>query len=156
MLGMSALMAARGVGALLGPYLGSLWAGRDPVRLRRGILLGFLTGAVGYIGLSMAPSLWVACLTVVLAHGGGSTIWVFSTTLLQFQTEDRFRGRVFSADFAFMVVSMSVASYSAGAFVDRGVPVRSVALATGLLTLVPAAAWWVALRLWREHGMEKR
>ncbi|HEX8985915.1 MAG TPA: MFS transporter [Bryobacteraceae bacterium] len=156
MLGMSALMAARGMGALLGPYIGSLWAGRDPVRLRRGILLGFLTGAVGYVGLSMAPSLWVACLTVVLAHGGGSMIWVFSTTLLQCQTEDRFRGRVFSADFAFMVVSMSVASYSAGAFVDGGVPVRSVALATGLLTLVPAAAWWWALRLWRERAAGER
>ncbi len=152
MLGMSALMAARGVGALLGPYLGSLWAGQNHARMRLGILFGFLLGAAGYIGLAAAPSLLVACLLAVVAHGGGSMVWVYSTTLLQFQAEDRFRGRVFSADFAFLVVSMSVASYSAGVFVDRGISVREVAFVTGLLALIPALVWVGLLRLWRDRG----
>ena len=38
-----------------------------------------------------------------LAHSGGSIAWVFSTTLLQKYTDDKFRGRVFSAEFAFMM-----------------------------------------------------
>jgi len=38
----------------------------------------------------------MAAVCAMLAHAGGSTVWVFSTTLLQLYTEDRFRGRVFA------------------------------------------------------------
>jgi predicted MFS family arabinose efflux permease len=141
MLGMAALMSSRGVGSLLGPYLGGLWSGQNRARLRLGVLFGFLVAAFGSLGLAAAPSLSIAVLMVILAHSGNSLTWVFSTTLLQFYTEDRFRGRVFSADFAFMVLSMSVASYLAGQFLDWGVPIRHIALWTGLLLFVPAA-WW--------------
>jgi MFS family permease len=150
MLGMSLLMGSRGVGALIGPLIGGYWAGSRHARLRRGILYGFLAGSLGYFGLSVAPSLWTACAAVVLAHAGGSVIWVFSTTLLQFQTEDRFRGRVFSADYASLVVTMSAASYAAGTLVDQGVPVRDMALFTGIFSLLPAGIWLFGLRLWRE------
>ncbi len=60
-----------------------------------------VTIGTGYFGLGLAPNVWVACLCIALAHCGGSTVWVFSTTLLQLNTEDRFRGRVFSADLGF-------------------------------------------------------
>ena len=87
----------------------------------------------------------MAILTVILAHAGGSTNWVFSTTLLQFHTEDRFRGRVFSADLGLCVLSMSASSYLAGAAIDLGVPARVFSVAMGLAMLVPAAAWAMAL-----------
>jgi predicted MFS family arabinose efflux permease len=148
MLGMSALLSSRGIGALLGPFCGGLWSGQNRSRMRLGILFGFLAGAVGFAGLAAAPSLGLAVLAVIVAHSGNSLGWVYSTTLLQFHTEDRFRGRVFSADFAFLVVSMSIASFLAGQFVDAGVPVRTVALWTGLVALVPAAAWGFGMRLW--------
>src|SRR5438309_6994791 len=95
MLGMSLLMASRGLGALLGPLLFASIAGHRESRLRMGIFFGFLADTAGYVGLSLAPNVWVASVSVVLAHCGGSAIWVFSTTLLQLNTEDRFRGRVF-------------------------------------------------------------
>ncbi len=79
---------------------------------------------------------------------------MFSTTLLQTQTEDRFRGRVFSADFAIMFLIMAVANYVAGVVVDWGVSVRVIALATGLLGLIPAVLWLFALRLWREPAVQ--
>ncbi len=148
MLGMSALLSCRGIGAFVGPFCGGLWSGQDRARLRLGILFGFLLGAIGFAGLSVAPSLGLAVLAVVIASSGNSLGWVFSTTLLQFHTEDRFRGRVFSADFAFMVLSMSIASFLAGQLVDWGVPVRTVALWTGLLALLPAAAWVFGMRAW--------
>jgi len=85
----------------------------------------------------------------VLAHAGGSTVWVFSTTLLQAQTEDRFRGRVFSAEFAFHMLSTSTAGYMAGLVVDLGARVRTVALATGLVMLIPLGAGSLLQRLWR-------
>jgi MFS family permease len=150
MLGMSLLMASRGAGALLGPLIAGYFAGQRQSRLRLGILFGFLAGALGYTLLGDAPVLAAACAAVVLAHAGGSTIWVFSTTLLQQQTEDRFRGRVFSTDFACLVLTMSIASYLAGILLDAGVPVRTLALLTGLVALIPALAWIFALRFWRE------
>jgi MFS family permease len=150
MLAMSALMAARGLGSLLGPYCGGIWAAQSHPRLRIGILFGFLLGCAGYFGLSAAPSLWLACLAMVVVNAGGSIGWVFSTTLLQHHTDDRFRGRVFSADFAFLVLSMSAASYLAGQLIDSGVSARRVALGAGLLALAPALAWLFGLRLWRK------
>ena len=150
MMGMSLLMASRGAGALIGPLIAGYFAGQRQPRLRMGILFGFLTGALGYVLLADAPVLAAACAAVVLSHAGGSTIWVFSTTLLQQQTEDRFRGRVFSTDFACLVLTMSIASYLAGVLLDAGVPVRTLALLTGLVALIPAVAWIFALRLWKK------
>jgi hypothetical protein len=148
-LGMSLLMGSRGIGSLVGPLAGSLLAGPAPHRLRQGILCGFLLAAAGYAWLAVAPTLPLACVAVVLAHAGGSTVWVFSTTLLQGQTEDRFRGRVFSAEFAFHMLSTSTASYLAGLAVDMGVAVRAVALASGVVLLIPLLAGVFLLRLWR-------
>jgi MFS family permease len=150
MLGMSILMGARGVGALLGPLFGSYWAGHKEPRLRSGILTGFLAGAAGYLVLGAAPAMWVAFGAVVLAHAGGSIIWVFSTTLLQKHTEDRFRGRVFSADYAFLVLTMSLVSYLAGVLIDFGLSVRTLATMTGIFGVAPAIAWGFALRLWKQ------
>jgi MFS family permease len=145
MLGMSLLMACRGVGAIVGAFVGSYWAGGSLRRMRLGILYGFLAGALGYLTLSRAPNLLIACTAIVLAHAGGSAIWIFSSTLLQLGTEDRFRGRVFSAEFGFSVVTMSLSSYSAGLLIDRSVPVSIVAAGVGLAMLLPAMVWGAAL-----------
>lgn len=117
-----------------------------------GIIAGFVTASAGYLALGFSPTLWAACAAVVLAHSGGSTSWVFSTTLLQLQTEDRFRGRVFSAEFSFNVVTLSAATYTAGWLTDSGWPVYSVAKLTGVVILVPAILWASVQRLWREPG----
>jgi len=146
MLGMSLLMGARGVGSLLGPFFGAMVAGNKESRLRMGILIGFLTGAVFYMALAGAGSLWLAVLLVTCAHAGGSMIWVFSTTLLHSYTDDRFRGRVFAADMGILTLVISVSAYLAGVAIDQGVGVRLVCAATGLLMLVPALAWGFALR----------
>jgi hypothetical protein len=86
----------------------------------------------------------------VLARGR-STIWVFSTTSSG-PDEGRFRGRVFSAEFAFSMLSMSTVSYLSGVLIDLGVSVRTVALGTGAVVLLPLLAWGLALRLWRGEG----
>ena len=55
-----------------------------------------------------------------VAGGGATSAWTFSTTLLQLQTEDRFRGRVFSADFSLLLFNMAIMSYVAGVLIDHG------------------------------------
>jgi MFS family permease len=149
MLGMSLLMASRGVGALIGPLVSNHFTGSHPARLRLGILFGFVTGCIGYLILGAAPSLPVACAGLIISHMGGSTVWVFSTTLLQLQTADRFRGRVFSAEFAFSMLTTSAVSYLAGTLIDFGLPAQTLATWTGLIVLVPAVAWAFALRFFR-------
>jgi MFS family permease len=145
-LGMSLLLGARGLGALFGPLLGARFAGHSDRKLRLGILWGYLITAIGYMALGGAANVWIACLCIMVAHGGGSTIWVFSTTLLQLHTDDRFRGRVFAADLAFVMLTIAVGAYLCGRFLDWGTSARVVATAVGILMLAPAALWAWAMR----------
>jgi len=139
MLGMSILLGGRGLVA-------ARWAGQSDHRLRLGILFGYLTIAFGYAVLGASRSVWMAAVCAMLAHMGGSTVWVFSTTLLQVHTEDRFRGRVFAADLGLGSLTFAVTAYLAGRFLDAGISARVVATSTGLLMLVPAAILAWALR----------
>jgi hypothetical protein len=150
MLGMSLLMGCRGIGALLGPIVATRWSGHDRRRFRLGIIAGFVTGAIGYLTLGLSGTLAGACVAVVIAHSGGSMCWVFSTTLLQLHTEDRFRGRVFSAEFAFHMLALSATTWTAGLLADRGISVYTLAQITALVVLVPGILWAAAQRLWRE------
>jgi MFS family permease len=143
MLGMSILLGGRGLGALFGPLISARWAGQHDNRLRLGILFGYITISVGYAVLGASRSVWMAAVCAMLAHAGGSTVWVFSTTLLQTHTEDRFRGRVFAADLGLGSLTFAVTAYAAGVFLDSGFSARIVATSTGLAMLIPASilAW---------------
>lgn len=154
-LSMSLLFGSRGVGSLVGSYFSGAWARNHESRMRLGITCGFILVAVSYAGLSLAPNIWLACLAVALGHAGTSIAWVFSTTILQDLTEDRFRGRVFSADFAGLFLSMSAVSYLAGRLVDQGASVRAIAFATGVTALLPAALWIRAQRYFRQSDALK-
>jgi predicted MFS family arabinose efflux permease len=150
-LGMSMLIGSRGVGALIGPLASARWANHRQSRLRLGILFGFLAVGAGYGILSGAGSLATACFWVMLAHCGGSTVWVFGTTLLQMNVEDRFRGRVFSAELGLSMLTLAAGAYITGLLLDHGVSPRAVALGTGVFMLLPAAAWVWALRTWDDE-----
>ena len=146
MLGMSILLGGRGLGALAGPLIAARWAGERDDRLRLGILYGYITVAIGYGMLGTSRNVWMAAACAMLAHMGGSTVWVFSTTLLQLHTEDRFRGRVFAADLGLGSLTFAVTAYLAGRFLDAGISARTVAIGTGVLMLIPTAILAWALR----------
>jgi predicted MFS family arabinose efflux permease len=145
-LGMSLLLGARGLGALLGPLMAASWAGHWRHRLEIAILWGYLGAAAGYTLLGVSGHLWEACLCVALAHFGSSIVWVFSTTLLQMQSEDKFRGRVFAADLGLSMLTIAAGAYLAGHFVDWGFAARHVASVAGMLMLIPAGLWGLAVR----------
>ena len=153
MLGMSILLGGRGTGALVGPLISARWAGQNDHRLRIGILFGYLTIAVGYGLIGVSHSVWIAAACAMLAHAGGSTVWVFSTTLLQLRTEDRFRGRVFSADLGLASFTFAITAYLCGRFLDFGIPARTMALGTGLFMLIPAGllAWVLRAARFRQY-----
>jgi len=139
MLGMSILLGGRGLGALFGPLISARWAGQNDHRLRLGILFGYLTIAVGYGLIGVSRTVWMAAACAMLAHAGGSTVWVFSTTLLQLRTDDRFRGRVFSADLGLASLTFATTAYLCGRFLDLGISARTMATGTGFFMLVPAS-----------------
>lgn len=143
MLGMSILLAGRALGALVGPLFAARWAGSRDQRLRLGILFGYLAVAAGYAEVGATRSVWLASLGAFVAHAGGSTVWVFSTTLLQLHAEDQFRGRVFSADLGLSSLSVATTAYLGGLFLDYGFSAHQVATGTALAMLVPAALFGV-------------
>lgn len=145
-LGMSLLLGARGLGALLGPLLAAPWAGHWKRRLEVAIFWGYMGAFAGYTLLGVSGHLWQACLCVMLAHFGSSIVWVFSTTLLQMQSDDRFRGRVFAADLGLCMFTIAAGAYLAGRFVDWGFAARNVASVAGMLMLIPAGLWSLAIR----------
>ena len=69
--GFGILMAARGVGALIGPFLGHRIAGPGHRRLFPAIGLSLAVFGLGYMALGAAPSLAIAAVTICVAHLGG-------------------------------------------------------------------------------------
>ncbi|HZR29560.1 MAG TPA: MFS transporter [Terriglobales bacterium] len=154
-LGMSLLMGARGLGALIGPLALAPWAQQKPQRLRLGIMAGFLLYGSGYIALKFIQHAHLAYMVVTISHMGGAMVWVFSTTLLQLMTADKFRGRVFAAELGFCTIVLGVTAYLAGLFIDHGIDVRTVALATGVLTILAGVVWgWLGVRKSEHIGID--
>ena len=151
LVGMSVLLTTRGIGSLIGPLIASHWAGIDQPRLRRGVLIGFVIAGSGYIMLGLSPTIWVAAAVVLFAHAGNSIVWVFSTTLLQLNTDDRFRGRIFAADFGIAMAVIAASAWATGKAIDSGVSPRVVASAVGASMIIPTLLWASAQRLWKEQ-----
>jgi MFS family permease len=147
----SILAGARGIGALAGPLASSPWAADSQIRMTRLVLLGFILAGGGYFALSQSPGLSWACAALFVAHAGGAMIWVNSTTLLQLNSEDRFRGRVFAADLAIAMLTVAAAGFFAGRAIDSHIPVRQVAFAVGFVELLLGALWLLALPRWRHR-----
>jgi hypothetical protein len=108
------LLAARGLGALLGPIFARRFtAGGVPGILTACGFGGFLYGA-GYVFVSASPTLAVACVFVLVAHLAAGAQWTLSTIGLQLAVPDSLRGRIFATDFAFVTLTTSVSYLVAG------------------------------------------
>jgi hypothetical protein len=145
--GIGVLYGARGLGAGLGPIALRWILGQQPARLRRTIGPAFFMVGAFYMALAGAPTLALAATCVLLAHFGGSILWVFSTVLLQLEVPDRFRGRVFAAERALVTLVTSLSSYVTAYALDRhGWSPRALSFTLGALFLAdPLAAVSVAL-----------
>jgi MFS family permease len=153
--GIGVLYGARGVGAGLGPITLRWILGQDRLRLRRAIGPAFFMVGIFYVALAAAPTLWIAALCVLLAHFGGSILWVFSTVLLQLEVPDRFRGRVFAAELALVTLMSSASSYWTGRQLDRaGWSPRALAFALGLMFCLPGVLWLIIQARWHETPAE--
>ena len=146
--GIGMLFAARGLGALLGPFAVRAISGRDNTQYRL-IAASVLLFGLGYAALGVSPSLAIGSAAVFVAHLGGGAQWLTSTYGLQRETDDSIRGRVFAADYGFVTLTMSISSLLAGVAADRFGPAVAT-LATASLSVAWALLWggWT-WRLWR-------
>jgi predicted MFS family arabinose efflux permease len=144
-IGVGALMAARGLGALVGPFLGHRISGNMHRRLFGAIGIALAVFGVSYMALSFAPTLAIAAGIIFFAHLGGGAQWILSTFGLQVLVPDHIRGRVFAVDFALITLSLAVSSLVASAVADSAGP-RAAALIVGALAVVWAIAWTLLTR----------
>jgi predicted MFS family arabinose efflux permease len=151
--GFGLLMAARGVGALIGPFLGHRIAGPGHRRLFPAIGLSLGVFGLGYIALGAAPSLAIAAVTICVAHLGGGSQWMLSTYGLQVLVSDHIRGRIFGFDYMLVTLSLAVSAVVASAVADHiGAPITVTIL--GGVALIWAVVWLVLTRSVRRTGLE--
>jgi predicted MFS family arabinose efflux permease len=151
--GFGLLMAARGVGALIGPFLGHRIAGAGHRRLFPAIGLSLAVFGLGYMALGAAPSLAIAAVTICVAHLGGGSQWMLSTYGLQVLVPDHIRGRIFGFDYMLVTLSLAVSAVVASAVADHiGAPITVTIL--GGVALIWAMVWLVLTRGVRRTGLE--
>jgi MFS family permease len=145
--GIGLLFAARGIGALLGPFLIRGAMRTDDARYRA-IAACVLAFGVGYAALAVSTSLAAGFAAILFAHLGGGAAWQISTYGLQREVPDFIRGRVFAADYGFVTLTMACSGLATGFASDRFGPMRAT-LATASLCLLFGVAWaWSTRKLW--------
>lgn len=149
--GIGVLFGARGIGAAIGPIALRWILGQQPRTLRQAIAPAYFMVGVFYAALAGAGTLPLASIAVLLAHFGGSVLWVFSTVLLQLEVPDRFRGRVFAAELAMVTLTTSISSYwTAFALDQAGWSPRTMALVLGLMFGVSGSLWLLIASRWKD------
>jgi predicted MFS family arabinose efflux permease len=140
--GIGLLFAARGLGALIGPFLIRPLVGSDDAGLIRAIGGSILLAAVCYAIFPLAPTIWLAAVLVFAAHCGGGTQWTLSTLGLQRSVPDAVRGRVFSVDYGLVTLTVAGSTALGGLLADTVPP--QVAVWTMVALMAAAGGAWIA------------
>ncbi len=136
------LLAARGVGVVLGPVVaGRLGAKKDVAGILRTCGWSCVVYGIAYFAVGHAGFLWLVIVLTAVAHLGGGTQWTLSTYGLNANTPDEYRGRIGSADFALVSLSMSI-SFLVGGWLDR-----AFGATTAFTVLAIVSLLWGALYL---------
>jgi len=138
--GIGLLMASRGVGALIGPFVGRSALGPQDRRIFGAIALALAVFGIGYTLLGLVPGLLLAMPTVALAHVGGGAQWTLSSYGLQRIVPDRIRGRIFAFDGMLVTLTFGLSSLLTGWLAESFGP-RVTAAGMGAVAMGWAAIW---------------
>lgn len=139
--GIGILFAARGLGALLGPFLVRSIVGVSERGLIAGIAASFGIFALSYGLLPLAPILPLAAVAVFAGHLGGGAQWTLSSYGLQRAAPDAIRGRVFSFDYGLVTLTITLSTLIAGFLAERFSPAATTWTMVGLAAI--AAVGWI-------------
>ena len=143
------LLAARGLGAALGPLLVTRLVRNNFSRLLTICGISGFAFSLCYLGVSVAPTLGVACLCIMVAHFGGGAQWTLSTLGLQMRSPDHLRGRVLAADMALATLMMGLSSIASGVL-GEFFPVRIAIAIMGGTAVVAASAFMLTTHSLRQ------
>ncbi|MGH2576409.1 MAG: MFS transporter [Actinomycetota bacterium] len=138
--GIGLLMASRGVGALIGPFVGRSALGPQDRRIFGAIALALAVFGLGYTLLGLVPGLLLAMPTVALAHVGGGAQWTLSSYGLQRIVPDRIRGRIFAFDGMLVTLTFGLSSLLTGWLAESFGP-RVTAVGMGAVAMGWAVVW---------------
>ncbi len=143
------LLAARGLGAALGPLLVTRLVRNNFSRLLTICGISGFAFSLCYLGVSVAPTLGVACLCIMVAHFGGGAQWTLSTLGLQMRSPDHLRGRVLAADMALATLMMGLSSIASGVL-GEFFPVRIAIAIMGGTAVVAASGFMLTTHSLRQ------
>lgn len=134
------LLAAAGIGMVLGAAVLGHWG--DRFHNKPLPLLGFLTMALGLTVFTFTSDLWLGLSLSALLGVGASMVGVPMQTLIQRQTPESMRGKVFGFQNNIVNIALSVPLAIAGPLTDA-VGLRVVLLSMGaIVSLVGIWAWY--------------
>ncbi|MFN2610829.1 MAG: MFS transporter [Actinomycetota bacterium] len=149
-IGIGVLFAARGLGALLGPFMARAIVKTDFRRLILAIGVSMGVYGVAYLVFPAMPVIALAAALAAIAHLGGGAQWLLSSYGLQVITPDGLRGRILALDLGLVSLTMSISAFTAGWLADRFGP-RPVMAGLALVEIAYALVWTFFTRsLWRK------
>jgi MFS family permease len=135
------LMAFRGLGALIGPFVARRALGTEDRRLFLAIGVALAVFGIGYAIVGLVPSLLLAMPAIALAHVGGGAQWMLSSYGLQKIVPDRIRGRIFAFDGMLVTLTFGTSSLATGWLADTIGP-RETAWLLGGIAVIWAGVWF--------------
>jgi len=152
--GIGLLLAARGLGALVGPFVGRASLGENDRRLFLTIGVALAVFGAGYALLGIVPSLLLALPAVALAHTGGGAQWMLSSYGLQKIVPDHIRGRIFAFDGMLVTLTFGTSSVLTGWLAEVFDP-SITAVIMGGVAVIWAAVWmWLTTDVRRATMLE--
>lgn len=143
--GLGLIYAAIGLGTGVGPICVRHFTKDRERPMRIAIILAYLVAAIGLSTVGTLESLAVVLIGMFLRGFGSGVNWVFSTQLLLQTTPSRFRGRVFSTEYALLTLMNAAGAATAGWVLDH------TTLGLSLSLFVLAALTLAAGLLWAAH-----
>jgi MFS family permease len=129
-LGYGVLVAATGLGLVIGSLFGGSWISQRGLAVPYGVSIALM--ALGFGAAAMAPNVWVAALVVIAAGAGNGVAVITNALLVQRGSPDRLRGRAFtvvmSVGYAVLGIGMIIAGPLTNAIGARAVWGISAAL----------------------------
>lgn len=136
------LYAASGLGAISGPIVANYFSDDSMRMLQKGIGVGFVLVALGWLLFGWAPLLPIAAAAMLIRHMGGSINWTYSNVILQLRVPNQFLGRVFAFDFALFTLAMAVSVWVSGMILDKtAVTPRTLSYLLAIGSLLPLLPW---------------
>ncbi|MEX0600131.1 MAG: MFS transporter [Rhodothermales bacterium] len=152
-IGIGILFATRGLGTGVGPVL-ARWLFVDRTLWPTVIGSCVLISGVMYAAIGLVPWTYLVAGLVLVAHAASGANWVLATVMLQKRTVDRVRGRVFAAEWLFVMLADSVSIFVASVLLETSLfDLQRAFVVFGTLQALCGAAW-LAIVVPRENAAE--